>query len=193
LAVSKSIKLLKGEKWQTLRGHHTAGPVVYKYAVSNYGRVVKYKTRWQDGSLLNLSRQQGFPIWRKILNGEYYAVLIHRLVAKYFLPAPSGKQKFVIHLDYDKENNHYKNLQWASQEEVTSHAANNPAVIRAKKLMRKNISNGGYNTKLTEANVKYIKASLAKGKTLKELATKFKVSDMQIYRIKTGENWGHIK
>lgn len=193
MAISKSIKLLKGEKWQTLRGHITAGPIAYKYAVSNYGRIVKFKKSWQDGSLLNLSRQQGFPIWRKMLKGEYYAVLIHRLVAKYFLPAPAGKQKFVLHLDYDKENNHYRNLQWATQEEVTNHAGNNPAVIRAKEQMRKNISNGGYNTKLTEAKVKHIKASLAKGKTLKELAIKHGVSDMQIHRIKTGENWSYIK
>ena len=59
--------------------------------------------------------------------------------------------------------------------------------------MRKTVALGGYNTKLTAAKVKQIKTSLAKGKTLKELAVKFKVSDMQIYRIKTGENWGHIK
>ena len=193
MAVTKSIKLLKGEKWQTLRGHYTSGPVVYKYAISNYGRVVKFKKKWKDGSLLNLSRQQGFPIWRKIMNGAYYAVLIHRLVAKYFLPNPAGKQKFVLHHDYDKENNHYKNLKWATQEEITEHAKKNPAVIKAKKEMRKNISEGGYNTKLTEAKVKYIKNALAKGKTLKELAVKFKVSDMQIHRIKTGENWAHIK
>lgn len=193
MAVNKLIRLLKGEKWQTLRGHTTAGPVAYKYALSNYGRIVKFKTRWQHGSLLNLSRQQGFPIWRKIMKGEYYAVLIHRLVAKYFLPSPTGKQKFVIHLDYDKENNYYKNLQWATQEEVTNHAANNPAVIRAKKQMRKNISKGGYNTKLSEVEVKYIKASLANGKTLKEMAIQHGVSDMQIHRIKTGENWSHIK
>jgi len=30
-------------------------------------------------------------------------------------------------------------------------------------------------------------------KTLKEIAGKFNVSDMQIHRIKTGENWRHIK
>ena len=193
MAVSKSIKLLKGEKWQTLRGHNTAGPVIYKYAVSNYGRIVKFKNKWHDGSWLGLSRQQGFPIWRRILHGEYYAVLIHRLVAKYFLPVAAGKQKFVIHIDYDKENNYYKNLRWATQEEVTSHASSNPSVIKAKKQMRKNISKGGYNTKLTETNVREIKLLLSKGKTLKELAVKFKVSDMQIYRVKTGENWGHIK
>ncbi len=193
MATRKPVKMLRQEKWQTLKGHISGGPIAYKYAVSNYGRIIKFHKHLPDGFLLNLSRQQGFPIWRKIMNGEYYAVLIHRLVAKYFLPAPAKKQKFVLHLDYDKENNYYKNLRWATQEEVTKHAKNNPAVITAKEEMRKIISRGGYNTKLTEANVKHIKASLAKGKTLKELATKFNVSDMQIYRIKTGENWGHVK
>jgi len=185
--------MLRQEKWHVLKGHVTGGPIAYKYAVSDHGRIIKFNKHLPDGFLLNLSRQQGFPIWRKILNGEYYAVLIHRLVAKYFLPKPTGKQKFVLHLDYDKENNHYKNLRWATQEEVTRHASYNPAVIKAKEQMRKTVALGGYNTKLTAAKVKQIKTSLAKGKTLKELAVKFKVSDMQIYRIKTGENWGHIK
>lgn len=192
MAIRKQIKMFRGEQWQTLKGHISGGPIAYKYAVSNHGRIIKFKNRLPDGFLLNLSRQEGFPIWRKIMNGEYYAVLLHRLVAKYFLPRPTSKQKFIIHLDYDKENNHYKNLRWATQEEVTKHAKNNPAVIKAKKLMREN-TNAGYNTKLSEEKVKKIKTALKKGKTLKELAIKYKVSDMQIHRIKTGENWGHVK
>jgi HNH endonuclease/NUMOD4 motif len=189
MSIRKSIKMLRAEKWQTLKGHISGGPIAYKYAVSNYGRVIKFKKHLPDGFLLNLSRQEGFPIWRKIMNGEYYAVLIHRLAAKYFLPKPTGKQKFIIHLDYNKENNHYKNLKWATQEEVTKHAKKNPAVIKAKKDRLKNIGNG-YNTKLNEVKVKQIRSSLKQGKTLKQLAVKYKVSDMQIYRIKTGENWG---
>ena len=193
MADKKKLNLFWNEKWIVLRGHSSGEHIKYKYAVSNYGRVVKFHQKITDGSSLNLSRQQGFPIWRKIMNGEYYAVLIHRLVAKYFLARPAAVQKFIIHLDYNKENNWYKNLKWASQEEVTKHGKNNPAVIKAKEQMRKNISNGGYNTKLTEAKVKSIKTYLAKGKTLKELAVKFKVSDMQIHRIKNGENWGYVK
>jgi HNH endonuclease/NUMOD4 motif len=193
MAIRKSITILPREKWKILKGHISGGAVRYKYAISNYGRIIKFNKNLSEGFLLNCSQQQGFPIWRKIMNGEYFAVLVHRLVAKYFLPKPTGKQKFVIHLDYNKENNYFKNLQWAAQQEVTEHSKKNPAVINAKADMRKNISKGGYNTKLTEAKVKYIKKSLAKGKTLKELAIKFKVSDMQIYRIKTGENWSHVK
>ena len=46
-------------------------------------------------------------------------------------------------------------------------------VIKAKKKALKNIGNG-YNTKLTETNVRQIKSLLAKGKTLKEIALKYK-------------------
>ena len=48
-------------------------------------------------------------------------------------------------------------------------------------------------SKLSEAKVLVIKKMLAKGKTLREIADKYKVSDMQIHRIKTGENWSHVK
>ena len=34
---------------------------------------------------------------------------------------------------------------------------------------------------------------LKNGKTLKYIGNKFGVSDMQIHRIKTGENWGSVK
>ena len=194
MAERKPIRMLRGEKWKVLKGHISEGPIKYKYALSDYGRIVKFNKHLTDGFLLKLSRQEGFPIWRKRMKGKYFAALIHRLVGKYFLPKSSEKQKFIIHLDYDKENNYYKNLKWAKQEEVTSHARYNPSVIRAKENMRNNIRSGsGYNTKLTLAKVNQIKAFLNKGKTLRELSQKYSVSDMQIHRIKTGENWSYIK
>jgi hypothetical protein len=175
-----------------LKGHDSGGPLIYKYAVSSQGRLIKFNKHLPDGFLLKLSRQEGFPIWRKRMNGKHYAVLLHRLVAKHFLPKPTGKQKFIMHLDFDKENNHYRNLKWATQEEVTKHAKKNPTVIQALKKRLKNLD-GGYNTKLNPVKVKQIKSFLKQGKTLKELANKYKVSDMQIHRIRTGENWSHIK
>ena len=97
MATRKPVKMLRQEKWHVLKGHVTGGPIAYKYAVSDHGRIIKFNKHLPDGFLLNLSRQQGFPIWRKILNGEYYAVLIHRLVAKYFLPnQPGNKNLYFI-------------------------------------------------------------------------------------------------
>ncbi|HET9057069.1 MAG TPA: HNH endonuclease [Chitinophagaceae bacterium] len=177
------------EKWVTLPGHKTR--YGERYAISNYGRLVKYKKKPQDGSVLKCSRQEGYPIWRTRKKGEYFAFLIHRLVAKYFLPKPLRNEKVVIHHNYVKTDNNYRNLAWATLAEAAAHAQGNPRVIKARKLRKQEEGIGNY--KLTGKKVKLIKILLKQGKTLKEIAQKFGVSDMQIYRIKTGENWGHIK
>lgn len=190
MAIKKEIKFYRGEKWMTIPGKKT--PYGERYAISNNGRLVKYKHWINSGSALKLSRQQGYPIWRYKDEGEYRHMLLHKIVAKYFLAKPGKLQKFVIHLDYDKENNHARNLKWVTQEELTNHSLKSPAVIKARKKALKNIGTG-YIIKLTDTKVRAIKALLKKGKTLKEIAVKYGVSDMQIYRIKTGENWKHIK
>jgi hypothetical protein len=191
MAVKKPIRLLKNEKWKDIPGHESMESVWYKYAISSQGRIVKYNHRLEDGFLLRLSREGGYPIWRKRLKGKYFAALLHRLVAKYFLPKPGAKQKFIIHLDHDKENNRAANLKWATQEEVSKHNKNNP---RVKAFLRERKLNHNVTwSKLSDAKVIRIKQMLQQGKTLKEIAGKFDVSDMQIHRIKTGENWSHIK
>lgn len=47
--------------------------------------------------------------------------------------------------------------------------------------------------KISIKDVKEIKKQIKQGATLKHLAEKYGVSDMQINRIKTGENWGNGK
>lgn len=186
---SNKITYLPGEKWALIRGRKSA--YGEKYAISNHGRLVKFTDDIKKGSLLKGSLQEGYPIWRYRVEGEYRHVLFHKLVAQYFLPKPSASQKIVMHLNFKKKDNHYKNLKWASQLEATEHQKKSPAVIKARKeLLARGLMP---NTKLTIDKVKKIKELLAKGKTLKEIATKYDVSDMQIYRIKIGENWGHVK
>ena len=145
----------------------------------------------EDGTLINFSRQGGYPIWRKKMNNMNFAALVHRLVAEKFLSKPTEKKRFIIHLDHNKENNKASNLRWATQEEVTKHNTKNPLVIAAMKE-RKHRNFIAW-SKLTEPKVLAIKKLLAKNKTLREIAKKFDVSDMQVHRIKTGENWAHVK
>lgn len=187
MTAKSEIKLLRNEKWKVLREKNALGQ---RYAISNCGRLACYKKHLTSGHLLKLSRQQAYPIWRTHKNGKYYAVLLHRLVAKYFLPKPVGKQKFIIHKNHNKENNKYTNLQWATQQEVTRHNKNNPLVIAAKEKAKLNPAQP--NGKLTPHNVRQIRKLLAKNKTLKEIALRFHISDMQVHRIKTGENWSSV-
>ena len=188
------VKSLIGEKWKKISFYRNA--LGKQYAVSSYGRLLCFSNKYSDGTQLRCSLQEGYPIWRyrRIRkNGEivYEAKLLHRLVAEYFLPKPRRKETVVIHANYKKADNRSSNLQWATPEESSRHQQGSPAVKRIKKLRKENPQR--YNAKLTEAKVKQIKKMLRQKRTLKEIAAVFEISDMQVHRIKTGENWGLVK
>ena len=186
MATSKktSFKTLAGERWKEL--DLKKGVTTKRYAISSRGRIVSFKTKIEEGYLLRPRLTQGYPsvtIGREANRQNYY---LHRLVAEYFTKKPSAKHAFVIHLDHVKENNKASNLKWVTHEAQIDHALNDPNVLE-----RQNPAEG---PKLNAAKVRQIKRALkAKNTpTLKALAKQFKVSDMQIHRIKTGENWSHI-
>jgi hypothetical protein len=187
MAKSKNnpIKFLAGERWKELE--LKKGMTTKRYAISNRGRIVSFKEKIQDGYVLRPRLTQGYPsvtIGREANRQNYY---LHRLVAEYFSKKPSVKHSFVIHIDHVKENNHAGNLKWVKHESQIEHALKDPNVVQ-----RQNPSEG---PKLTASKVRKIKRALKSKKqpTLKELALEFEVSDMQIHRIKTGENWSHVK
>lgn len=179
-----TIKVLAGERWKEL--NLKKGVTTKRYAISNRGRIVSFKTKIEEGYLLRPRLTQGYPsvtIGREANRQNYY---LHRLVAEYFNKKPSPKHNFVIHLDHVKENNKADNLKWVTHQTQIDHALKDPNV-----LIRQNPEEG---PKLNAAKVRQIKRALkAKNQpTLKALAKQFKVSDMQIHRIKTGENWSHV-
>ena len=122
-------------------------------------------------------------------------VLVHKAVAELFLPKPEDpEKKFVIHKDFDKTNNYYKNLDYYSQEQLNKRYMKHPKNELYKfKRMLSDTKPIPSTSKLNETQVLTIKKRLKKGYTLRRLARQFGVSDMQIHRIKTGENWDHVK
>lgn len=125
----------------------------------------------------------------------HHHFLFHRLVAEYFLPKPKPEETIVAHLDYEKLNNRADNLKWMNFEEHQEHIKKSPYVIAEKKQRKYThklrFKDKGW--KLDSTQVMHIKMLLRRGWTLKRIARKFDVSDMQIHRIKTGENWSHVK
>lgn len=182
---SEKLKFYPSEKVQilpirrTLKGH--------KYAVTNHGRVIRFKKTPIDGVFVNhyfLTRNK-YPGVFIMNNGKRTNVAIHSLVAQRFLKKPRKDQIFVIHKDRDNNNNRPSNLKWVNKPEHLIHAMGGDSWNSVAK--RKNY-------KLTEDRVRLIRRKLKEGKlVMKRIAKQFGVSDMQVYRIKTGENWGWVK
>ncbi len=158
------------------------------YQISSYGRVKSFKVDPKNGMIIKLFSVGGYqrlPLKQK--NGKRTARYIHKLVAKAFLEKTDETQKFVLHLDYDKDNNHTWNLAWATKKEKEVHQFSNPKY--------KNPSNRIRYSKLNEGRVKIIKRKLndPNRKTrLKMIAKTYGITEMQLRRIKTGENWGWV-
>jgi hypothetical protein len=127
-------------------------------------------------------------------NGKNKALFVAREVAKAFLKKPSAKHKFVVHLDHNYLNNHQDNLRWATAAEHKAHTINSPRSVEAREKLA--ISGGSRSKVMSEKQVTALKKMMWDPKrkmTLKKLAEKFGVSEMQVYRIKKGEFWYHIR
>jgi hypothetical protein len=121
-----------------------------------------------------------------------YHALIHRLVAEYFLPKPKPGAIKVAHLDFNKLNNRVENLKWMTPEENFKHQQKSPYVIKEKAQRKLSLRNNPNVAKLTVTKVMLLKKLLNQNKPVRQLVKQFKISDMQVYRIKRGENWGNI-
>ena len=172
-----------------------------KYDISNYGRIVSYRVKREDGKVLKGSLVDGYPVFRYKqftredgnVTGKNKQIFIHKLVAAYFADPKREDDRYVIHLDYNKMNNHVTNLKWATKREMELHQQKNPNVLKARELRKERKPYKGH--KLNATQVKRLKRKIfdPNRKTrLKILAKQFNISEMQLYRIKSGENWSHV-
>lgn len=87
------------ENWKNIDGHP-------KYQVSDQGRIKNI----ESGEILVFNQHPNGYL-QKSLDGKNY--LIHRLVAKYFVPNPDNKP-CVDHIDGNKKSNIANNLRWVT-------------------------------------------------------------------------------
>jgi hypothetical protein len=79
------------------------------YSVSNYGNVINKKTGVIKSQTIDKS--DGTVKTTLFKNGKKRSIMVHRLVAFAFLNNPNH-HPFVKHIDGNKQNNYYKNLEW---------------------------------------------------------------------------------
>jgi hypothetical protein len=154
------------ERWKPLRL-----PTKTPYEISDYGRIKNTIT----GEVLNLRIVFGYYSFEysdRTLKKKK-AKLVHVLMAQHWLKKYDPGLD-TIHLDFDKFNNHYRNLRQVSPAERAGRVAK---------------AGRNKHFKLTEAVVKKIKSSTA---SPTELAGRFNVSTMQVLRVQRGDCWAHI-
>jgi len=160
------------------------------YFISDYGRAksvdkLTKKENLLKGSILKTTGHRSLNLRLEENFNEH--VYIHIYVAKCFVEKESEDQSFVLHKDNNKTNNHWENLQWANQKQLTAFQTKNGVFAKEN---RKNASH----VKMTEEKVRLLKKRLKEGKTKKKiLAKSFGITTMQLNRIERGENWGHVK
>ena len=185
------MKKVTGEIWKPLQFNGWKH-LRKKYALSSHGRIASFTEDVEsDGKLLQGSLTTGYRTLNLHRPGDNGTLYIHREIARLFLSKPSAKAKYVIHNNHNKLDNSVKNLRWATLPEMIEHQQKSPAKIAYKKVQ----ANRNEGLKLNATQVRSIKKMLDDSRrkvTIKKLAEKFGVSEMTMYRIKSGENWARI-
>ena len=172
------------EEWRDIPGYEGFYQVCNTGKIRGLDRVVKgakglnYKIK---GKITRETKNHlGYIKVRLHKDGVRRELALHRIVAMCFVLNESNNKE-VNHLDGNKLNNHYKNLEWCNRSDNMKHAFSIGL-----------ISNKGENApsrKLTGEEVLYIRSS--KDGCVK-LSKRFNVSASTISSIRKRRSWNHI-
>lgn len=114
-----------GEIWKPVKGYET------RYMVSSHGRVFTIPQKVKRGNeyltikggilLGNDDYQDGYMRVVLVSETSKKDIIMHRLVAKHFIPNPENKE-YINHIDGNKKNNRIDNLEWVTNLENNQHA-----------------------------------------------------------------------
>jgi hypothetical protein len=179
------------EVWKRVQFHGKKPSV--GYAVSNHGRFGVMDKNGKVEVRTFKPQKSGYRYNYKI-NGASKALFVYKEVAKAFVKKPSPRHSLVIRKDHDYRNDKAGNLQWVTPAEHRKHVTLSPNAIQARKKRAITFSATAkvFNEKTAREAKKMIWDPKRK-LTYKQIAEKFGVSEMQIYRLKSGELWFHVR
>ena len=148
------------------------------YLVSNKGDVWSIR----KGIFMKQFTSSGYN--RVDLRGKKY--LVHRLVAKTYLPIVSGKE-YVNHKDGNKQNNHVSNLEWCTMSENIKHA-----FATGLKVYSGGVTRGEDSPKSVVNNSIVFAIRDEKELSNQEIADKYRLSKSAIKHILKGRSWKHL-
>lgn len=172
------------EEWRDIPGYEGL------YQVSDTGKIKSVIRRgsFVAGRKKRLSRHvTGYQyVSLTARDGSEKKHYIQRLVMMSFEPIDSAEHLDVNHVDGNKLNNSIGNLEWLSHRDNIIHAR---TVLKAWPDMRGERS---ANAKLTDDDVRTIRALHLSGLKQKDIAARYNVSQPTIGYIVHGKTWGHV-
>ena len=158
------------EIWKSIKNYP-------QYEISNFGNI---KSNYKNKLLKFQQDKDGYFQVNLYKNKIGKTNKIHRLVALYFVENKYNKLQ-VNHIDGNKQNNHYYNLEWCTTQENTKHAIN-AGLANAK----------GENHGMCKLKGKEVLEIRKLNLPLKEMAKKYNVSFQTISDIRLNKRWKHI-
>ena len=111
------------EIWKDIEGYEGL------YKISNYGEVWSVR---KQGLLKKNDGEKNYYRVTLSKNKKKKQFNIHRLVATHFIDNPF-KKPCVNHLDENKTNNHYSNLEWVTHKENSNWGTRNERIKKTRK------------------------------------------------------------
>lgn len=181
----------KKEVWKLINFQGKKPSVAY--AVSNHGR---FGVKHSDGKVevRTFKPQAGGYRYNYKINGQSKSLFVYKEVAKAFLKKNSPKHSLVIRKDHNYLNDAADNLKWVTPSEHKKHVTFSPNSVKARQ--KKAILVSSTAKVFDEKTAKEVKKLIWDPKrklTFKQIAAKYRVSEMQVYRIKSGELWFHVR
>jgi hypothetical protein len=152
------------------------------YEVTDDGRVLSHKFG-RVRELRPTPDTRGYLSVQLHDSGRFRTCRIHREVAKAFVENPQSKD-YPNHIDGNKTNNHYTNLEWVTKSENTLHA------YRLGLMDKSGTKNG--RAKLNEEQVVEIRDLLSQGARQVDVAARFGIGQAQVSRIARRESWPKV-
>jgi len=134
------------------------------YAVGEDGEIYSFTTKKFRKISISHGRYKRIDLYKE---GNFKMFSVHRLVAERFVKNPY-KKPCVNHIDGNKLNNHYTNLEWCTHKENMKHALDNNLMSR----------------KMTDEKIKYMCKLFKAGFYGSEIAILLEVDEHTICKYK---------
>ncbi len=171
------------EEWREIPGFDG------HYDVSSYGNVRRSfnaperRSTTRGRVLIPDRHNSGYYRLSLHVHGKCHRIFVHRLVSRAFLGLMP--RQHVNHKDGDKHNNALSNLECVTPQENVRHAwANNLCHARQGEL------HGG--AKLTDSDIRKIRAAASRGVAQRSIAAVFNVTETTVSYIVLNKTWTHV-